>query len=129
MADDPSSGRRRAREIKTMLRHGIRTGKHGSHVAEKRKKARNEDESAAISHEQPLTDSYSSFREPETTAISHQQLMSESPADPKADDLTKNCRDDSGGEKSSRDQSRLGRQRNPDAFKRDERCNQPDAVD
>jgi hypothetical protein len=68
--------------------------------------------------------------------------MPESPADPEADDLAQNCRDDSGsdqrpdievvgssGEKSGRDQSRLGRQRNPDAFKRDERCDQPDAVD
>jgi hypothetical protein len=89
-----------------------------------------------------LTDSYASFREPETSAVSHQQLMSESPADPKADDLAQNGCEDSGsdqrpdieavgssGEKPSRDQSRLGRQRNPDAFERDERCDQPDAVD
>src|SRR5262249_60121343 len=92
--------------------------------------------------EQPLTDSYASFREPETSAMSHQQLIPESPTDPKADDLAQNCRDDSsgdqrpdievvgsGGEKSGRDQSRLGRQRNPHAFKRDECCNQPDAAD
>src|SRR5262249_36943231 len=94
VADDPSSGRRRAREIKIMLRHGIRTGKHDSHVAEKRQKASNENEPAAISHEQPLTDSYASFREPETSAVSHQQLMPESPADPKADDLAQNCCED-----------------------------------
>jgi hypothetical protein len=72
----------------------------------------------------------------------HQQLMPESPADPKANDLAHNCRHDPGadqgpdievmgssGEKSGRDQSRLGRQRNPHAFKRDECCDQPDAVD
>src|SRR5262245_61667052 len=125
-----------------MLRHGIRAGKDGCHVAEKRQKASNEDKPAAISHEQPLTDSYASFRESETSAISYQQLMPDSPADPKADDLAQNCREDSGsdqrpdveavgssGEKSGRDQSRLGRQRNPDAFERDERCDQPDAVD
>src|SRR5262245_2980846 len=125
-----------------MLRHGIRTGKHGGHVAQKRQKASNENEPAAVAHEQPLPDSYASFREPEASAISHQQLMPESPADPKADDLAQNCRGASGsdqgpdievmgsvGEKSVRDQSRLGRQRNPDAFKRDECCNQPDAVD
>src|SRR5262249_51488803 len=142
VADDPSSSRRRAREIKIMLRHGVRTGKHGGHIAEKRQKASDENESAAITHEQPLTDSYASFREPETSAISRQQLMPESPADPKADDLAQNCRNDSGsdqrpdiaavvsgGEKSSRDQGGLGRQRNPDAFERDERCNQPDSVD
>jgi len=35
----------------------------------------------------------------------------------------------SGGEKSGGDQRRLGRQRKPHAFKRDECCNQPDAVD
>src|SRR5262245_41374739 len=124
-----------------MLRHGIRTGKHGGHVAQKRQKASNENEPAAIAHEQPLTDSYAAFREPETGAVSHQQLMPESPTDPKADDLAQDCREDSsadqepdievvgsGGEKSGRDQSRLGRQRNPDAFERDERCDQPDAV-
>src|SRR5262245_14863243 len=125
-----------------MLRHGVRTGKYGSHVAQKRQKASNENEPAAISHEQPLTDSYASFRESETSAVSHQQLMPESPADPKADDFAQNCRNDSGsdqrpdiepvgsgGEKPGRDQSRLGRQWNPDAFERDERCDQPDGVD
>src|SRR5947208_13809115 len=78
-----------------MSGHGVRTGKHGSNVAQKRKKASNENESAAIAHEQPLTDSYAPFREPETSAMPHQQLMPESPTDPKADDLAQNCRDDS----------------------------------
>jgi len=74
--------------------------------------------------------------------MSHQQLMPESPTDPKADNLAQNCGGDSsgdqgpdvevmgsGGEKSGGDQRRLGRQRKPHAFKRDECCNQPDAVD
>src|SRR5262245_21954428 len=125
-----------------MLRHGVRTGKHGSHVAQKRQKASNENEPAAISHEQPLTDSYASFREPEASAVSHQKLMPESPADPKADDLAKNRGEDfgsdqrpdiehagSGGEKPDREQTRLSRQRNSEPFERDERCDQPDAVD
>src|SRR5262249_29455954 len=115
---------------------------HGGHVAEKRQKASDENEPAAISHEQPLADSYASFREPETGAVSHQQLMPESPADPKADHLAQNCRNDSGsdqrpdieamvsgGEKPTRHPGGLGRQRNPDAFERDERCDHPDAVD
>jgi len=65
----------------------------------------------------------------------------EPPADPKADNLAQNCCDDSGSdqrpnidvvcsgsEKRSRDQSRLGRQRNPNAFERDESCDDQDAV-
>jgi hypothetical protein len=67
--------------------------------------------------------------------------MPECPADPKADNLAENCCNDSGsdqrpniealcpgGEKSRRGQSCLGRQRYPDAFERDERCDHPDAV-
>src|SRR5262249_58212225 len=107
----------------------------------KRQKAGEKTNSPAKTHEQPLTDSYASFREPETSAISRQQLMPESPADPKADDLAQNCRNDSGsdqrpdiaavvsgGEKSSRDQGGLGRHRNPHPFERAECCNQPDSV-
>jgi hypothetical protein len=69
-------------------------------------------------------------------------LISESPADPKADNVAQNCRDSSGGdqkpnieamcsggEKPSPNQSRFGRQRNANAFERDEGCYQPDAVD
>jgi len=123
-----------------MLRHGIRTSKHGSDVAEKWEKPSNENEPAPIPHKQPLTDSNPFFCE--SKAISHQYLMPEPPADPKANHLAQDCCNDpgcdqgpdidavcSGSEKRSRDQSRLGRQRNPDAFERDERCNQPDAVD
>jgi hypothetical protein len=55
-----------------VLRHGIRTSKHGTDVAEKWQKASNENEPAAISDKQPLTDCDPSFREAETSAISHQ---------------------------------------------------------
>jgi hypothetical protein len=107
-----------------MLRHGIRTSKHGSDVAEKREKPSNENEPAPISHKQPLTDSNPFFCESNASAISHQYLMPEPLADPKADNLAQDCRNDAG----SRDQSRLGRQRKPNAFERDECRDHPDAV-
>ena len=68
--------------------------------------------------------------------------MPEPPANPKAGDLAQDCRNGSntnqgpdidvmcsGSEKRSCDQSRLGRQRKPNALKRDECCDQPDASD
>ena len=74
--------------------------------------------------------------------MSLQQPISEPPADPEADDLAHNCCKDrdsdqepnidvmgSGGEKRGRNQSRLGGQRKPNAFERDECCDQPDPVD
>jgi hypothetical protein len=124
-----------------MLRHGIRTSKHGGDVAEKWQKASNENEPAPISHKQPLTDSNPFFCESNASAISHQYLMPEPPADPKADHLAQDCCNDagsdqgpdidvvcSGSEKRSRDQSRLGRQRKPNAFERDECRDHPDAI-
>jgi len=87
-----------------MLRHGIRTGQYGCHVAQKRQKASNENEPAAISHKEPLTDSDPSFGDSETRPVSHQQLVAESPADPKADNLAEDCCDDS-----SSDQNQISR--------------------
>jgi len=90
---------------------------------------------------EPLPDSDASFSHSKTRTVSHQQLMPESPADPKADNLAHDGGNDrgsderpnieavgSGGEKSRRDQRRLGRQRNAHAFERDERRDNPDAV-
>src|SRR5262245_25593632 len=123
-----------------MLRHGIRTGQYSCHVAQERQKAGNENEPAAISHKEPLTNP--SFGDSETRPVSHQQLSAESSANPKADNLAKDCCDDSssdqkrnfdavgpGGEKASRDQSGLGRQRDANAPERDECRHYPDAVD
>jgi hypothetical protein len=125
-----------------MLRHGIRTGQYGCYVAQERQKASNENEPAAISHKEALTDSDPSFGDSETRPVSHQQLVAESPADPKADNLADDCCDDSssdqrpnfeavrpGGKKASRDQSGLGRQRDANALERDECRHYPDAVD
>jgi hypothetical protein len=141
VAYDPGSGRGRAGEIEIPLRHGIRSGKHGRHVAQKRQKASNENEPAAVSHEEPLPDPDPPLSHPQTGAIPHQKLMPESLADPKAGDLAEDGRNDrardqrpnvqamiSGGEKCGRDQSSLGRQRNPHAFERDERHDDPDTV-
>jgi len=125
-----------------MLRHGIRTGQYGCHVAQERQKTSNENEPAAISQKEPLTDSDPSFGDAETRPVSHQQLVAESPANPKADNLAEYCCDDSssdqrgnfdavrpGGEKARRNQSGLGRQRDANAFERDECRHYPDAVD
>jgi len=88
-----------------------------------------------------LPDPDASFVHSKVGAISHQELMPESPADPKADNLAEDRGNDcgrdqrpnidavvSGGEKSGRDQSRLGRQRNAHAFERNECDDDPDAV-
>src|ERR1700730_13512307 len=88
-----------------------------------------------------MTDSHPSFRQPKMAAIFRQQLGSKPLADPEPDDFAKNCRKacgrdqkpnievmGSGGEDRSRNQSRLGRQRKPNAFERNERRPQPDAV-
>src|SRR5438874_85270 len=124
-----------------MLRHGIRASKHGSDVAQKWQKPSNENEPAAIPHKQPLTDPDPFFCESNASAISDQYLMPEPPADPKANHLAQDrCNDPggdqgpdinvvcSGSEKRSRDQSRLGRQRKPNAFERDECRDHPDAI-
>src|SRR5262249_41402000 len=141
VAYDPSGGRAGACKVKIPLRHRIGTGEHGRHVAQKRQKAGDENESAAVLHKEPLPDSDASFRHSKTRAVSHQQVMPESASDPKADNLARDGGNDpssderpnieavgSGGEKSRRDQRRLGGQWNAHAFERDERCDNPDAV-
>jgi hypothetical protein len=55
-----------------MLRHGIRTSKHGSDVAQKWQKPSNENEPGAIPQKQPLTDSNPIFCESNASAISRQ---------------------------------------------------------
>src|SRR5262245_36251862 len=100
---DPGRGRRRAGEIETPLRHGIRTGKHGRDVAQKRQKSSNKHEPAAVSHKEPLADPDPAFGHSKTRAISHQQLMTESSDDPKADDFANDSCNDLRCEQRARD--------------------------
>ena len=138
---DPHDGRRGAGEVEPIPRHAIRAGEHGGHIAEKRQETSDEDEHAAVSHEEPLTDPDPAFRQSDARTIFHQQLLAELPADPIADDVTGNCRGDArgnqnpdiepmgrGGEDPCRHQSGFAGQRKTDGFERDERRDQPDAV-
>src|SRR4029079_6705838 len=92
------------------------------------------------SGKQPLTDAYPSGCQSKARAMPRQKLMPISPADPEADDLAHDRRDDPGrdqvpdvdavrpgGEKPGRDQGRLGGQWNADTFESNEGCDHPHA--
>jgi hypothetical protein len=87
-----------------------------------------------------FADPHAGFRQPEARTVTTQQLMPEPPADPEAENLPDDRREDAdreqrpdietvaGREKRRCNQGCLGGQGNPDALERDERRHQPDAV-
>src|SRR5262249_894486 len=123
------------------LRHRVRARKHRGNVAEHRQEAGDEDKPAPVTHEQPFGDFDSLVSQPKPRSVFRYKRVTEGPADPKADNLAGDARKGSdgdqepnveamgpGAEKSGRNQRCLGRQRDADAFERNERGDDPDAI-